>query len=74
MTGNVIIEVCRDGWTGKLQMSISLLDEDGAGNGYRLAGPKFNGSGQPLLIAKIDERAAQEIRRQIDEAFPVVAP
>jgi len=64
------IDVTRDGWTGKLQLSISQRDEAGAGHGYRLAGPKFNGSGTTVLSRTLDERDASEIRKYLDAVFP----
>lgn len=48
MSGVVSITVSRDGWTKGLQLSID--DDDG---GYRLAGPKFNGSSETLLQYKL---------------------
>lgn len=69
-TAKVTIEVSRDGWTGRLQLSINETDESGAGTGYRLAGPKFNGSGETLLTATLDERDAAEIRSHLDRVFP----
>lgn len=64
------IEVHRDGVSGKLQVGIHRTDENGAGHGYRLAGPKFSGTGETLLSATLDERDAEEIRRYLDVAFP----
>ena len=64
------LEVSRDGWTGGLQMSINQLDSEGAGHGYRLAGPKFNGSGETLLSRELDQRDADEIRAYLDQVFP----
>ncbi len=43
MTDRLELAVTRDSWTSRLQLSISKLDEHGAGDGYRIAGPKFNG-------------------------------
>lgn len=73
MTDKLVMEVSRDGWTGGLQLSISQKDENGAGHGYRIAGPKFNGSGELLLSRKLDERDAAEIRRYLDAVFPLPA-
>ena len=73
MPDKLIMEVTRDGWTGRLQMSISQLDENGAGDGYRIAGPKFNGSSESLLRRELDERDAAEIRAYLDAVFPVPA-
>ncbi|MFJ4847597.1 hypothetical protein [Streptomyces sp. NPDC088733] len=74
MTKKVTIDISRDGWTNGLQLSINERDEDGRGHGYRLAGPKFNGSGEPVLSAELDERDAREIRAYLDAVFPVEAP
>jgi hypothetical protein len=50
-----------------IQVSINKLDADGAGHGYRIAGPKFTLSGARLLRrVKLDARAAAEIRRYLD--------
>jgi hypothetical protein len=73
MTDRLTIEVSRDGLTEGLQLSINQLDEEDAGHGYRLAGPKFNGSGETLLTRTLDERDAKEIRRYLDAVFPVHA-
>ena len=70
MTDRLTIEVHRDGLTGKLQLAIHQTDENGAGNGYRLAGPKFNGTGETVLTATLDADDAAEIRRYLDAAFP----
>ena len=73
MPDKLTIDVTRDGWTGKLQLSISKHDEDGTGTGYRLAGPKFNGSSEPVLSKILDRDDAEEIRRYLDAVFPVAA-
>jgi hypothetical protein len=70
-TDKITIDVSRDGLTNGLQLSINQIDEDDAGHGYRLAGPKFNGSGKVLLSRTLDERDAAEIRRYLDAVFPV---
>jgi hypothetical protein len=70
MTDKLTIGVFRDGVTRRLQVSISQLAEDGTGHGYRLAGPKFNGTGEKLLERPLDERDAAEIRRYLDAVFP----
>lgn len=70
MPDKVVIEVGKDGWTGSLQLGISQLDENGSGWGHRLAGPKFNGSGETLLSRTLDERDAKEIRGYLDAVFP----
>ena len=66
----IVIELCRDGWTNGLQLSISEEDQDGVGDGYRLWGPKFNGSSELLHRHVIDERDAREIRAYLDREFP----
>ncbi|MEU5976299.1 hypothetical protein [Streptomyces sp. NPDC047315] len=70
----VVVDVDRDGWTDGLQLSISRLDEQGAGDGYRLAGPKYNGSSSNLLRAELTEHDAAQIRSYLDGAFPQAAP
>ncbi len=44
----IAIDISRDGWTGGTQVSIG--DEN---SGYRLAGPKFNGSSTTLASLPI---------------------
>jgi len=39
------IRVDKDGWTGNLQVNICVPES----GGYRLAGPKYNGSSENLL-------------------------
>lgn len=60
-----ILGVFRDGWTDGIQMSIG--DADG---GYRLHGPKFNGSSTTICEVKLSESDATEIRRYLDAAYP----
>lgn len=59
------LEVFKDGWTDGLQLCIG--DDTG---GYRLHGPKFNGSGTRLLTHVLTQRDADEIRLHLDRAFP----
>jgi hypothetical protein len=60
------LEVSRDGWTTGLQLSINLVDDAGSGDGYRLAGPKFNGSGEVLMVADLTPRDVAQIRSYIE--------
>lgn len=71
MADRLTLEVSRDGWTKGLQLSINQRDEKGLGSGYRLAGPKFNGSGETLLTRTLTEQDAKEIRAYLDAMFPV---
>jgi hypothetical protein len=73
-TAAVVLNVWRDGATGGLQLSIDNEREDGSGHGYRIAGPKFNGSGENLLKHRLDQRDADEIRSYLDVAFPQALP
>ncbi|KOU50534.1 hypothetical protein ADK55_18470 [Streptomyces sp. WM4235] len=68
----IVMDVDRDGWTSGLQLNIVSLDERDCGWGYRLAGPKYNGSSKNLLRVELDERDAAEIRKMLDKAFPPV--
>lgn len=70
MTDRIVIDVDRDGWTTGLQLNIAQVDANGGGHGYRLAGPKYNGSSTNLLRADLDERDAAEIRQYLDAVFP----
>lgn len=63
----VTLEVTRDGWTKALQLSINFKGPQ-SGHGFRLAGPKFNGSSTDVLIVELDARAIAEIRNYLDLA------
>lgn len=73
MTNRITIDVSKDGVTGRLQVSINEVDEKGGGHGYRLAGPKFNGTSTQLIEAELDQRDADEIRGYLDKTFPAKA-
>lgn len=63
------INVDRDGWTGGLQLSL-----DTPTGGYRLAGPKFNGSSESLLrFALTSERDISEIEQHCRAARAALA-
>lgn len=66
----ITLELSKDGWTGGLQLSINDTD---AGHGYRLMGPKFNGSSKLIASRELDERDVAEIRAYLD-AFAPTAP
>lgn len=74
MPTKLTIDVSKDGYTGKLQVSINEVDESGSGHGYRLLGPKFLGASETLAAADLDQRDADEIRKYLDKAFPAAAP
>lgn len=63
--GALCVHVDRDGITGGIQVAIGYEN----GRGYRLAGPKYNGSSERLLVAKLAERDANEIRGFLNEVF-----
>lgn len=45
------------------RINIACEDDNGAGHGYRIAGPKYNyGGGQRLARVELDERDVREIR------------
>ncbi|WP_240812564.1 hypothetical protein [Streptomyces sp. DASNCL29] len=73
MSERIVFDVDRDGWTKGLQLNIAQLDENGSGTGYRLHGPKYNGSSKNLIRHVVDERDAAEIRQMLDAVFPPVA-
>lgn len=65
----VKIQISKDGWTKGLQLSIDYEDpKEGRDHGYRLAGPKFNGSSKILLDYTLDERDIREIERYLNLA------
>lgn len=39
---------------GRPQLSINEWDENGNGNGFRIGGPKFDGTGEAVIIAAIN--------------------
>jgi hypothetical protein len=70
MTDRITLEVDRDTLTGGIQVNISKLDENDAGHGYRLAGPKYLGASESLLVHEVTARDADEIRRYLGTVFP----
>lgn len=71
MTDRITIDVDRDGWTSQLQVSLQQHNEKGSGWGYRLAGPKYNGSSKSLVSQELSQRDADEIREHLDAVFPL---
>ncbi len=65
---SVFLEVSKDGWTNGIQLSIN-----GGGIGYRLAGPKFNGSQTTLLKRVLDARDCDELEHFIAKARAALA-
>lgn len=65
-----VIEVHRSKHSHAYQLSISTLDEEGLGGGYRLHGPKFCGchGSESILQHEITERDINELRRFLDGA------
>ncbi|MFF9568456.1 hypothetical protein [Streptomyces sp. NPDC014685] len=74
MTERIVIDVDRDGWTKGIQLNIVKLDANDHGWGFRLAGPKYNGSSTNLLRTELTERDAGEIRQALDAVFPLPVP
>jgi hypothetical protein len=60
---DVYLTVSRDRWTNGLQLSI-----DTENHGYRIAGPKFNGSSTTLIKHKLNARDVSEIQSYLDAA------
>lgn len=71
MTDRIVIDLDRDGQTKGLQLNMAQLDDKDAGWGYRLHGPKYNGSSKNLLRHELDARDAAEIRKMLDAVFPL---
>ncbi len=65
-TPKTYLALYQDGWTKGYQLAM----EDETGSGFRLAGPKFNGSGKIIQRCEIDARAADEIRTYLDRSHP----
>ena len=66
----IMLTVSEDGITNRLQLAIRRVDKNGAGTGYRLAGPKFNGTGTTLIAHVLTADDAAEIRQHLNMAFP----
>lgn len=58
---SVFLCVDRDGWTNSLQLSLEYDN----GTGYRLAGPKYNGSSTNLLRRKLTLHDCDELAAAI---------
>jgi hypothetical protein len=51
---SLVLEVFKDNITGGIQVSLSDLDEQGRGTGYRILGPKFLGDSSLLVKRTLD--------------------
>jgi hypothetical protein len=51
---------------GAIQVTIEELDDDGAGTGYRLAGPKLAGTSKVLASYELTTQDADQIRAYLD--------
>lgn len=51
---------------GALQLSINVETDGGGGHGYRIAGPKYDGTGQTLIKHYLTERDISEIRSYLN--------
>lgn len=58
----VYLSVDQDGWTEGFQLSIG---DDGGG--YRIAGPKFNGSSKSIIRHALSDRDVRELRAYLDQ-------
>jgi hypothetical protein len=63
---SVQLNLYRCNVTGGLQLAIEDIDDNGAGGGYRIYGPKFMADSTLLRRHVIDDRDAVEIRRYLD--------
>lgn len=72
--GKLTLEVYGIRRTSVLQLSINRRAADGTGDGYRLAGPSFNGTGEMLLKRELTGEDAREIRGYLDDVFPLTPP
>jgi len=62
MANKIVLTVDRRAFDGALQVSISKADDNEAGHGYRIAGPKYDGNGEQLLRHVLTKRDAENIR------------
>lgn len=62
----ISIDLDRDRFTGRFQVSINAIDDKGFGEGYRLIGPKYIGQSQRVDRIVLNERDAKEIRSYLD--------
>ena len=65
-TPKIFLCLDQDGWTKGFQLCIK---KEG-GSGFRLAGPKYNGSSKRLQTVEITVSMADEIRTYLAESFP----
>ena len=63
----VEFHVDQDQETGCLQLSICRPNRIG----YRLAGPEYIGSSINIITYRVNERDASEIRKYLDESWPI---
>jgi hypothetical protein len=52
---------------GAIQLSISKLDENGCGHGYRISGPKFDGTGKDIHSHLLTPGDADEISQYLSQ-------
>lgn len=70
MSGREIyIAVDRRENDGQFQLAIGLHDDGKGGHGYRLCGPKYDGTGTNVLHHVLTERDVEVIRTYL-RAFP----
>ena len=50
---------------GAIQLSIDEIDETDGGIGYRICGPKYDGSGRNLVTHRLTDRDVKEIARYL---------
>lgn len=70
MPNKLSIDVDRDDFTGRLQVSINQRDENGHGHGHRLLGPKYLGASEQVATADLSRYDADSIRTYLDANFP----
>lgn len=69
MSGGVYLSVSKDGWTNGFQLSVG--DDSG---GYRIHGPKFNGSSKDVIHHELSARDCDELERYIAKARAAQVP
>lgn len=67
MSDRITLNIDKDRLTGGVQVSINVTRPNGAGHGYRILGPKYSGSSEPIAQTTLTARDAEMIRKYLDK-------